>query len=95
VRRRAPGLSWLLVAIPLVGDPASAQPQSSEDSQSASETRARQDDAGPSLEFLEFLGTWESSSGEWIDPVEVQSADWPSAADDADGAQDTETGNAN
>ena len=96
MRRRAPGLSWLLVGICLAGGsaPASAQPQSGDRTESASQTRPRDDDAGPSLDFLEFLGTWESG-GEWVDPAEMQSADWPTVVDDAYGADDTETGNAN
>lgn len=27
----------------------------------------------PSMEFLEFLGEWETEDGEWIDPVELES----------------------
>jgi len=26
----------------------------------------------PSLEFLEFLGDWETEDGEWIDPEELE-----------------------
>jgi hypothetical protein len=26
----------------------------------------------PSLEFLEFLGDWETDDGEWIDPEELE-----------------------
>ena len=26
----------------------------------------------PSIEFLEFLGEWETEEGEWIDPVELE-----------------------
>ena len=26
----------------------------------------------PSLEFLEFLGDWETDDGEWIDPEEME-----------------------
>ena len=29
------------------------------------------DERGPSLEFLEFLGEWDSD-GEWIDPTEIE-----------------------
>lgn len=53
------------------------------------------EDAGPSLEFLEFLGEWESGSGEWIDPVEVQSADWPLVSDERSDANDAESADAN
>lgn len=27
----------------------------------------------PSVEFLEFLGEWETEQGEWIDPNELES----------------------
>ena len=26
----------------------------------------------PSIEFLEFLGEWETEEGEWIDPIEYE-----------------------
>ena len=26
----------------------------------------------PSVEFLEFLGEWETEQGEWLDPVEFE-----------------------
>ena len=26
----------------------------------------------PSIEFLEFLGEWETNEGEWIDPIELE-----------------------
>ena len=26
----------------------------------------------PSIDFLEFLGEWETEDGEWIDPVELE-----------------------
>jgi hypothetical protein len=44
------------------------------------------------MEFLEFLGTWESNDGEWVDPTELQSADWPASVDET---SDTGTGDAN
>jgi len=31
-------------------------------------------DESPSLEFLEFLGSWEDSSGQWLDPYQLQGA---------------------
>jgi len=31
-------------------------------------------DETPSLEFLEFLGSWEDSEGQWIDPYQLQDA---------------------
>ena len=30
------------------------------------------DEAIPSMEFLEFLGEWETEQGEWIDPVTLE-----------------------
>ena len=30
------------------------------------------DAEAPSLEFLEFLGDWETDDGEWIDPEELE-----------------------
>jgi hypothetical protein len=48
-----------------------------------------------SLEFLEFLGEWESAGGEWVDPVEVQSEDWPTLSNDSADAKKAESGNAN
>lgn len=32
---------------------------------------ADDDIEAPSLELLEFLGSWETSDGEWIDPIEL------------------------
>lgn len=29
-------------------------------------------EAMPSIEFLEFLGEWETEEGDWIDPVELE-----------------------
>ena len=31
----------------------------------------------PSLEFLEFLGDWESADGEWIDPLALEKSKLP------------------
>jgi hypothetical protein len=30
------------------------------------------DEEAPTTELLEFLGEWETSDGEWIDPIEVE-----------------------
>ena len=30
----------------------------------------------PSIEFLEFLGEWEDSDGEWLDPEELEDEDF-------------------
>ena len=74
--------------------PVTAQQDDSERPRSAVKTQSP-DDTGPSLEFLEFLGTWETSSGEWVDPTEVQSEDWPVLSGDTSRAKEPEIGNAN
>jgi hypothetical protein len=30
------------------------------------------DEELPSLEFLEFIGEWETDEGDWIDPLEME-----------------------
>lgn len=30
------------------------------------------DEEKPSLEFLEFLGSFESDNGQWVDPMEIE-----------------------
>ena len=47
-----------------------------------------------SMELLEFLGEWEAGNGEWVDPGEVQSADWPAMSKDSAESSDEGTGNA-
>ena len=97
MRGRAPGLSGLLVAASLAtsSPPAAAQREGVEESEAAAETRAAGGETGVSLEFLEFLGEWESAGGEWVDPVEVQSEDWPTLSNDSADAKKAESGNAN
>lgn len=34
-----------------------------------------QEEEQPSLEFLEFLGGWESRDGEWLDPIAIAEED--------------------
>lgn len=29
----------------------------------------------PSMDFLEYLGEWETEDGEWIDPIELDDED--------------------
>ena len=29
-------------------------------------------DENPTIEFLEFLGEWETEAGEWIDPIDLE-----------------------
>ncbi len=38
----------------------------------AHEAALQADSRGPSLELLEFLGSWETDDGEWIDPSELE-----------------------
>lgn len=53
-----------------------AQAQQAESTQ----TSKRQQEPGPeipSLEFLEFLGEWETEDGRWIDPEEIDKMSLP------------------
>ncbi len=46
----------------------------------STQTGKRQQEAGPeipSLEFLEFLGEWETEDGRWIDPEEIDKMSLP------------------
>ena len=52
-------LSWLLAGLFLVR-PAQAE-----------ETRQEEETDSPSAELLEFLADWETSDGEWVDPLEL------------------------
>ena len=38
----------------------------------------------PSMELLEFIGMWESPTGEWIDPFELEQAQTPEPKQDHD-----------
>ena len=95
MRWRAPELGWLLVGASLVGAsaPALAQTASTERSGTESEAPAA-DDIGVSMEFLEFLGEWEAGDGEWTDPAQVQSADWPVVSNDSADTSHKGSGNA-
>lgn len=95
MRWRAPELGWLLVGASLAGAcaPASAQTASTKTSGTELEAPAA-DDIGVSMEFLEFLGEWEAGDGEWIDPAQVQSADWPVVSNDSVDSSDKGSGNA-
>ena len=96
MRWRAPGLGWLLVGVSLAGAwvPVSAQTASGEQPERPSKVQAG-DDTNVSMEFLEFLGEWEAGDGEWVDPAQVQSADWPVMSNDSADSMDKGTGNAN
>ena len=37
----------------------------------------KSNDPPPSLEFLEFLGEWQTSKGELIDPLQLQDVETP------------------
>jgi hypothetical protein len=41
------------------------------------------DDNQPSMEFLEFLGEWETEDGEWVDPQILESMDAEQQAEEA------------
>ena len=49
----------------------SAAPVWCDDSDPAIDEAVQEDSRGPSLELLEFLGSWETDDGEWIDPSEL------------------------
>jgi hypothetical protein len=92
---RAPVFGWLLVGLCLASAPVGAQRPGAEDAEADAESQPgtpSADETGVSMEFLEFLGTWESNDGEWVDPTELQSADWPASVDET---SDTGTGDAN
>lgn len=36
----------------------------------------KNNEAMPSIEFLEFLGEWETEDGEWIDPIELENEEF-------------------
>ena len=36
----------------------------------------KNNEAMPSIEFLEFLGEWETEDDEWIDPLEFESEEF-------------------
>ena len=96
MRWRAPGLGWLLVGASLAGAsaPVSTQTASVEQSEAEVKTPVGNDKTGVSMEFLEFLGEWEAGDGEWIDPAQVQSADWPVVTNDSVDTSDKGSGNA-
>mgnify|MGYP000128961095 FL=1 len=60
---------------------------------------SEQDNGAPSLDLLEFLGEWESSDGEWLDPAEfedndfaklIESTESDSSAEDQNGWEEDE-----
>ncbi len=55
---------------PNADSPANTAPVSQEDEPSGQDAPSWQD--APSLEFLEFLGDWETEEGQWTDPAEFE-----------------------
>jgi len=45
---------------------------------------SQQEGAVPSLDLLEFLGEWESSDGEWLDPAELEDNDFAKLIESTD-----------
>ena len=91
---RAPGLGWLLVGASLTGTGLSGAAQTAGNQSSETGLEATVTDAiHVSMEFLEFLGEWEAGDGEWVDPTDVGSADWPVRSDDPVDSSDERSGN--
>ena len=85
----------MLVGASLAGASAPASAQNASVAQPEIEVATLAgDETGVSLEFLEFLGEWEAGNGEWVDPTQVQSADWPVLSNDSADSSDEGTGNA-
>ena len=40
------------------------------------QAETQRDEESPTLELLEFLGEWETSDGEWLDPTELEDDDF-------------------
>jgi hypothetical protein len=60
------GPLWsLLLLLGLLTSPALAQ-------EPGQVRKSTENTEAPSLEFLEFLGDWETDDGEWIDPEELE-----------------------
>jgi len=58
----------------------------------ASAAQETQDSGLPSLEFLEFLGSFETDSGQWIDPVELMQPDFAQLLESVDKLPSQTTG---
>lgn len=71
--RTEPVLCLLVLMLAVhCGTPALAQTAPPAANEPASEQS--QDEQGPSLELLEFLGQWETDDGEWIAPEDLADA---------------------
>lgn len=66
--KRVEGWPFLLLAGWLIAAPAWAQ-------EPAAGNKAAGTDSGPSVEFLEFLGEFETDEGEWVGPEELERMD--------------------
>ena len=64
---------WLLMLLPIVSSVVHAGDMQMDKGQT---------DAIPSVEFLEFLGEWQTDEGEWIDPEELDDEDFANKLDD-------------
>lgn len=40
------------------------------------QAQTQEDDDRPPLDLLEFLGEWETSDGEWLDPAKLEDDDF-------------------
>ena len=54
------------------------------------QTGPRDQDETPSLELLEFLGFWETPSGELIDPLNLQRPERPASPDEKAAPQEND-----
>ena len=72
------GRYWALLFLLLSGGIVHAQTDS--------EDKAGEELDSISLEFLQFLGEWETADGEWLDPTEFddEQTDEPAPAESAD-----------
>lgn len=80
---------WLMAALWLSAADAQTrtEPAPSGAERPSSGTAPEAADAEVSLEFLEFLGEWETSTGEWLDPTELDTDDGPPIDDGVSEAQ--------
>ena len=75
------GLLGFLLWMWLIATPAQANPPEVD-------TRTGQTEDAPSLEFLEFLGEFETQEGDWIDPEELEQMELADAQPDSKEADD-------
>lgn len=70
--------------------PTLAQSATGKHERSVAQPQSPPNPLGPSLQFLEFLGEWETENGEWLDPMEIKSITWPDLSSDAPNSTDAE-----